>query len=410
MNRPDVEHVLVIGAGRQIATRMRQLTKSRSTTLVRLTSLARVRNAHENERVVALDPAKKSEWIDLARTIHRSDPFTRIAAFTEYEQDVAADIAAEFGLTFHTTSTVKAVSDKFIMRERLREAGVEDVPHLRVTSGDQIRQLFQRHGQLVVKPASGTGSRGVTWVREEGDSSSAYDWASSGEAQSAVVAEGYLDGPGVNVETLSEDGEHQIVAITEKFRDNAHFVEVGHRCPAQLDDSTASAIREHVALVLTALGVRNGPSCTEVCITDEGIRTVETHLRPGGDSIPELIRDATGIDLFDYVARQAAGDKVLPEIRRLLAIPTDRVSAIWFAPATAAGIIKDIKGLDDARAIDEVQDVTAFRSIGDAVGGPELIEHSAKVVACRAVHTSHEEALAIAQDAVSRITFVIGAP
>lgn len=409
MNHLDVEHVLVLGAGRQIATRMRQLTDARSTTFVRLSSLARVRNAHDNDRVIALDPARRSEWIDLAWTIHRSDPFTRIAAFTEYEQDVAATIAADLGLTFHSASTVQAVSDKFAMRERLREAGVEDVLHVRVTSGRQIRELFRQHGQLVVKPASGTGSRGVTWVREMSDSSPAYDWAASGDAESAVVAEAYLDGPGVNVETLSEGGEHQVIAITEKFRDDNHFVEVGHLCPARVDDSTASAIREHVALVLTALGVRDGPSCTEVCLTDRGIRTVETHLRLGGDSIPELIRDATGIDLFDYVGRQAAGEKVLPEVRRRLVVPTGLVSAVWFAPAPAAGVIEDIRGLDGARTIDGVRDITVFRSIGETVRGPELTEHSSKVVGCRATHASHERALASAQNAVSRVTFVIGA-
>ncbi|MEV7025735.1 ATP-grasp domain-containing protein, partial [Kitasatospora sp. NPDC093558] len=292
------EHVLVIGAGRDLAARMRARTGVRTTTLVRVTKLAKVRRPADNDRVIALSEDAPGEWLAYAGFVHSHDPVDRVAAFSELDQDKAAAIADRLGLPFHSARTVRNVTDKLAMRRTLAEAGVERVGCEEVSGPDDVTALLGRWGALVLKPVGGTGSKGVSVVRAAADVPSAWRW-SSGDGRAQLIAEQYLDGAEFSVEAFSEGGEHEIVATTRKFKDDRHFVETGHHVPAGLPDRTERAVRRHVAAVLDALGVRNGPTHTEVILTASGPATVETHLRLGGDSIPELVADATGVDLFD---------------------------------------------------------------------------------------------------------------
>ena len=59
----------------------------------------------------------------------------------------------------------------------------------------------------------------------------------------------------------------------------------------------------------------SGPTHTEIVLTESGPRLIETHLRFGGDSIWDLVTDATGVDLVKNQWRQMIGEKVLPGIR-----------------------------------------------------------------------------------------------
>ena len=51
-------------------------------------------------------------------------------------------------------------------------------------------------------------------------------------------------------------------------------------------------------------------SHTEVIVTAEGPRIVGTHVRLGGDSIPELIQLVSGVDLEELWIRQTLGESV----------------------------------------------------------------------------------------------------
>ncbi|MFI9273179.1 ATP-grasp domain-containing protein [Kitasatospora sp. NPDC052896] len=401
MARTAREHVLVIGAGRDLAARMRARTDVRTTTLVRITRLAKVARPADNERIIALPADAPGEWLAHAGFVHSCDPVDRVAAFSELDQDKAAAIADLLGLPFHSARTVRNVTDKLAMRRALAEAAVEQVCCAEVFGPDEVTALLQRWGTLVLKPTGGTGSRGVSIVRTAADVQSAWRW-SAGDGRSPITAEQYLDGQEFSVEAFSEDGDHEIVAITRKFKDDRHLVETGHQVPAGLPDESERAVARHVAAVLDALGVRNGPTHTEVILTAAGPRTVETHLRLGGDSIPELVADATGVDLFDFTARQAGGRRVLAELRHTLARTPKASAAIWFVGADDDGVLTGVNGLELAREQDGVVDVQLTKGIGEPVSA-ELADSESRVLYCRAVHAEPARALAVARAAAERV-------
>ncbi|MFJ4977175.1 ATP-grasp domain-containing protein [Streptomyces coeruleorubidus] len=409
------EHVLIVGPGRDFPARIRAVQPgTRTTVICQLDYIGKVRVPGENARVIGVrGDAPEQEWIDLAAAVHALHPFTRIGTFGERDQDHYAVIAEALGLSAHSPATVSLVHDKEAMRVRLREAGVDATVSARAADLDELRAFVRRNGlPCVVKPISSSGSAGVTKVVHESELADAFTKAGGsylGLPNTGVLVEEFLDGPQFSVEAFSELGEHQVLAITRKFSDPETFVELGHVSPADLPADLCEEIHAYVGGVLDALGVEFGPTHTEVVLGDKGPRLIETHVRMGGDQIPALTLDVTGVDVDDCTARQTLGEKVLPGIRATLAEDRPaRGSAIWFASLDAAGVLDGVSGLDEARALPGVTEVAVLARPGADVGRLETSE--SRVALARALGESADEAVAAARAAVERLEFQVRVP
>lgn len=97
-------------------------------------------------------------------------------------------------------------------------------------------------------------------------------------------------GPEVSVETLTVNGECNVIQITDKITTGApHFVEMGHTQPSQLPENTKQKVAQLAKLANRAIGIINGPSHTEIIVTNEGPKIVELGARLGGDCLPRIL-------------------------------------------------------------------------------------------------------------------------
>src|SRR5436305_3281162 len=121
------------------------------------------------------------------------------------------------------------------VRKILNELGVSTVAFQRCDTAAAVQRFLRATaGPIVLKPASGSGSIGVSKIDCESQIPSAFEWAKM-TGHSVLIAEAYVDGPEYSVESLTRDGVHRIVAITEKYTTGApHFIEIGHRLPAPI--------------------------------------------------------------------------------------------------------------------------------------------------------------------------------
>jgi biotin carboxylase len=215
-----------------------------------------------------------------------------------------------------------------------------------------LRRFVAEHGlPCVVKPVAGAGSVGVTVLRGAVDAERAFERAAArfdGVPDAGVLVERFHIGPQYSVEALSEAGEHQLLAVTGKYSHPESFVELGHVVPADLDEADQRGCCELVGRMLDAVGIESGATHTELVLTGAGPRIIETHVRPAGDEIPALVHAVTGVDLATCLARQAVGDKVLPDVRAALAASAqeNRYEAIWFTLPCIGGTLVEIRGLD----------------------------------------------------------------
>jgi biotin carboxylase len=110
------------------------------------------------------------------------------------------------------------------------------------------------------------------------------------------ILEEFAEGDEYSVETFSRHGQHQVVAIAETTTTD-NFVEVSHLVPAPgMTPRRFESIARAVAELLDCLGLENGPAHTEVKVHRDDVKIIETHNRPGGDAIADLVAITTGVD------------------------------------------------------------------------------------------------------------------
>jgi biotin carboxylase len=400
------EHVLIVGPGRDFPGRLRRAKPDvRTTVICDITYIGRVREPGGNNRVLCLrKDAPEQEWTALASAVHAFDPFTRVATFGEFDQFAFAAIAETLGLPGHSLDTVNLVHDKDAMRTWLRERGIDGAAAARVEDLEELRDFVQQNGlPCIVKPVSSSSSIGVSKITSEADLERAFHRA--GGSGTGVLVEEFFDGLQFSVEAFSEAGEHEVVGVTRKYSDPLTFVELGHVSPADLTADERQGIEVYVKRILEAIGVRNGPTHTEVVLTTKGPRVIETHIRMGGDKIPDLTKDATAVDIDDCAVRQTLGEQVLPGIRAALAAedrPT-RASSIWYASVDSAGVLESVAGREKAAAVPGVTEVTMLAEPGTAIGA--LADSDSRLAYTRALADNAEGAVTAARDAVSHLEF-----
>lgn len=228
--------------------------------------------------------------------LHEAEPFDRVLSLTETGLIPAAETAHRLGVAGNPLRAVRTLQDKSAMRTLLNERGLSPVaactPADPAALADFCRQVG---GPVIVKPASGSGSHAV--VRVDTPSAARAAWLAFTEAGGFdPIAEEYLAGPEVSVETFSHRGVHSVIAVTDKLIQSS-FVEVGHTMPASLPRERREEVAALTREFLNAVGLAEGPSHTEVKLTPRGARIIESHNRIGGDKLRELIRLAYGLDL-----------------------------------------------------------------------------------------------------------------
>ncbi|WP_326785830.1 ATP-grasp domain-containing protein [Streptomyces sp. NBC_00151] len=349
----------------------------------------------EADEVTLLDTPDAESVTAAAWDIHATQPFDVAISMSDAYVEAVAVVNERLGLTANSPRTARTVNDKALMREVLRDSGVASVAAARVTTGEQARRFPAEAGYpFVLKPADGSGSRGVTLVPDEESLADAVAHT-VGSGSGTWIAEEYLRGPEFSVETFSADGEHHLLAVTEKFK-GANFVEVGHLVPARIAAETVRALADEAVACLDAVGLLEGPAHTELILTDKGPRVVETHARPGGDGIVELVRLAVGLDAqqltFDWLAgRPLDLDGARHEIR---------AAATWFL-TPHPGTVADVGGLREALTEEGVTEAYLAVAPGDVIG--ELRGSSDRAGAVIAAADTPDAALDRARLAAGRL-------
>jgi biotin carboxylase len=407
-----IPRILIIGGGSGLQPRLRRTSPHVSTAVIcRASVLGWVHQLEENQAVVVLhDDSPLKAWLAAARHLHEEWPIDAIASLAEIDQDKAAAIALDLGIPFHSPETVAKVHDKVAMRTALNESGVESVPFAQVASVGELEDFFIEHGApLLLKPAKGRASAGVTVVRSRADLEDAFQFTLDAKAPrleaSLPIVERYVEGPEFSVEAITHDGVHYIFAITEKFKDDRTKVELGHVVPARISEQESDTLVAHIRRCLTALDIRQGLTHSEVILAADGPVLVETHLRQAGDQIIELVEAATGIDLTELLLQQIVG----VDLAQSAEVSARRVSPSYQAAGAIRYLAKDVVGtLDRLEGLAGVSDIDGVDSAEQllADGSPlEGLRSSYSRIASVRVHADDaDSAVKLADEALGQLS------
>ena len=322
-----------------------------------------------------IDAAKKHH-VDGILTIASDMPMRTVAA-----------VAKELHLVGIDDETAYKATDKYEMRLALQKNNIPIPLFYRASSFDEfLKYLSKFHGKVISKPADNSGSRGIFLIDDYSKAKEAFSFSLANSRNGYVLLEEYMIGPEVSVETMSINGKCIIVQITDKITTGApHFVEMGHSQPSCLNEDIKNEIKSIVKKAVKAIGIKDGPSHTEVIVTKTGPKIVEIGARLGGDCITtHLVPLSTGVNLVECCIKVALGCK--PTIKKTV----DKGSAILFYKQKK-GIVKSITGIEEAYKIDGIEEVFCSCSNGSTI--PDIVNSSSRV--CFVIGTADDAFSAI---------------
>lgn len=311
----------------------------------------------------------------------------------------AAAIAKELGLYSMTEETAKVATNKGLMRIRLKENNVP-IPEFFVVDNfnDFVNVCRQFNNSFIVKPADNSGSRGVMLCENNADLKAVYDYSSGCSKSGEIMVEEFMTGHEVSVETLTIEGNTHIIAITDKLTTGSpNFVEMGHSIQSMLPEQIKNEIKDVAEAAVNAIGIYNGPSHTEIMVTDSGPKVVEIAARLGGDYITStLVPLATGVNMIEACIKIAMGEETDVKTKY------NKGSAIRFFNSPL-GRLKSITGVEIARGLNGIIEVGIYKSVGDSIDAVHGSTDRIGYVIAQA--DTAKEAIDICELAASKVKF-----
>ncbi len=292
-------------------------------------------------------------------------PIDAIIPVDEDTAVVAAHIARALNLAHNSVESVQAAKNKFLMRQRLNRANVQ-IPHYwHFTLDDDAAEIARCISYpCVVKPVFLSTSRGVMRADNVDEFTAAVrrleailespDIKRRGrEAARDVLAEEFIPGREVALEGLLTDGRLRVLTIFDKPDplDGPFFEETIYVTPSRLPEPVQNRIADTTARAAHALGLTRGPVHAELRVNEMGAWVIEVAARAIGGLCARTLRFGASLSLEDLILRHALGRDVDGVERENLA------AGVMMIPIPRRGILKEVRGLDEAGAVEEIEDV-----------------------------------------------------
>lgn len=324
---------------------------------------------------------------------------TNVVTVDEPAVRAAAFLRSLLGVPGQTLHDAVAFTDKAVMKDRLRRAGLPVVPYRVVRALGEIPGAAAELGwPVVVKPRDGFGTINTHVLRDEAQFARYLDNGAFREEQAipqsmaaSTVARALDESPeGFLVEAAVRDvvAEYHCELLVDAGQER-YCVPARYETPCidSVDGSTGSVVlidggrRETVAdltrAAAAALNLTSGFAHCEVLEDAQGRFFVgEIGSRPGGAQVPHLLRLQYGIDVAEAAADLAQGRPV-----HMSGAVHERPVA-WRSVPLPSGTITAMADPADIAALPQVVDVKCFVSPGDRAHGFRSSVSSAAHVFC----------------------------
>lgn len=307
----------------------------------------------------------------------------------------------ELGLPGISMDTAIKSTDKGEMIKAFEAAGVEHPWYYIALTEDEFKKCKANVTfPCIMKPTDSSGSRGVVLVHTLEELEKEYSYTKDNSRGGGVIIEEYMQGSEVSVEVMAVGGEPHVLQVTDKLTTGApHFVEMGHSQPSRLGEDNVAKIKDLAVRAVKAVGIADGPAHVEIMLTKDGPKMVELGARMGGDCITtHLVPLSTGIDMIRATIETSCG--ITPDIEQKF----DKGSAIRYFN-TDCGTIQSIDGVEEAKAIEGVKEISFVKNVGDKVG--TIGSSTDRVGFVIAQADSAEDAIKVCEKAMELITIAV---
>jgi biotin carboxylase len=252
----------------------------------------------------------------------RGQALSGVACFDCESLALAADLAAAFRLPFVSRHAVQICRNKYDSKRAWHEHDLPCPAAAVIASLPEALAFTDRiNGPVILKPATGAGSELVFRCDRREELSHAYHVIeqhltthpntrmyqglgadSTTLRRPALVIEQFVEGPEFSCDFIV-DGEHlDIIRIAEKIPADDGFVgtTLAYVVPAALPtEIDVSSFRSQLRRAAAAVGVTRSICMLDFIVSEGRAIMLELTPRPGGDCLPPLIRNSSGLDILE---------------------------------------------------------------------------------------------------------------
>ena len=295
-------------------------------------------------------------------------PLVGVIAVDDRTTLAAAIICRELGLPANPPEAVRSARDKLAMREALARSGVPQPAFQWYADGSDPAVIAREQSYpCVLKPLLRSGSQGVIRADDAWAFRAAWERitallnrpevsedSSEGESSRRILSEEYIPGEEVAVEGMLRDGELQVLAIFDKPDplEGPYFAETLYVTPSGLDPDTQDRVALETRDACRALGLQHGPVHAELRVNETGVYFIEIAARSIGGLCSRTLRFGVGSSLEELIIRGALGEDVTALRREATA------TGVLMLPVPETGVLVRIDGLEEARAVPGITEVT----------------------------------------------------
>tara|TARA_B100001123_G_scaffold22480_1_gene24520 strand:- start:421 stop:1665 length:1245 start_codon:yes stop_codon:yes gene_type:complete len=278
---------------------------------------------------------------------------------------LAANLSKYLKVDHNPVESVLRTKDKYLMRTELKKAGVNS-PWFKLFSIHDFpkKNIIDISFPCVIKPTFLSASQGVIRVNtiiELYDGIKTINELLSleairergGEKSDWVLVEEYIPGKEVAIEGIVSEGKLKVLAVFDKPEqmEGPTFEETIIVTPTALSEKNQFSLFETAQNAVKALGIVKGPVHVEVRINSSGNYILECASRSIGGLCSKVLKFQGGISLEELILRSYLGRNV--EKSKL----ADSVSGVMMMPTEKMGILKEMRGIEDALNVKGVTDL-----------------------------------------------------
>ena len=252
----------------------------------------------------------------------RSVKIDRIVALDDFDVEKAAKLREHLRVPGMGDTTARYFRDKLAMRMRAKEVGINAPEFVQILNYDEIKKFLKKvEPPYVLKPRMQAGAIGIKKILAPAELWEVLD--KLGDDQSFYLLEQFIPGDIYHVDSIIYNNDVKF-SISSKYENPP--MEVAYEGRVFTSRTIARDTEEDESLklmnkqVLNVMGLLRGVSHTEFikAISDGKFYFLETSARVGGANLHELVKAASGINLWEEWAKiellGGKGDYELPNI------------------------------------------------------------------------------------------------
>ena len=296
-----------------------------------------------------------------------------LTGFTDSVLPHYAEICRKAGLpSYGTKEQFELFTDKEKYKALMRQFDVPTIPEYSIDLERFDETAKDIVYPVIVKPADGSGSRGITVCSSKEELKKAISFASETSKAKEFLIERYIDNAEATVFWLFVDGQYYMTMIGNRHVKHNQEGELplpaGYTYPAAVQPKFLAEVAPKMKAMFRYAGIRNGMMFMQCKIIDGTCVTYDIGFRLTGSLEYINLKNMCGYDPMDMMITYAlTGSMGVPDI-------ADRVDPYLGGKYSynvsllcKPGKIASITGLDEIRQLPGVFDAVVDHPVGDTI-------------------------------------------